>query len=169
MRIVLSLMLLVMAVPALAGKSPEDQFRGQIILSGQMFPRQFASDAAMIAHMKKAHTKAFRYDEKGIIEIEFMAFFARPHTTTEFTGTIYDMTEGREMIGTFPIYPGQRETRVLQSNIRLDRTKFAAERRYLFVVTTSYRGDVIAEANFVLQRPVGEKDAIVQPTVVDME
>ncbi|MCA9526314.1 MAG: hypothetical protein KC549_08455 [Myxococcales bacterium] len=164
-----TLLLLSLAAPAGAKKTAEDRLGGKIILSTKMFPRQFASDGAMVAHMKKAHTKAFRYDESGKIEVEFMAFFARPHTTTEFTGTIYDVTEGRQVAGTFPIYPAQKETRVLQSGMTLNRETYAAERRYLFVITNGYRGAVLAEANFVLQRPAGERDAKVEPTVVDMQ
>ena len=160
--------LLLLAVPAAAKKTPEDVFKGTIILSTQVFPRQFPSDSAMISHMKKAHTKLFRYGQTNSLNVEFMAFFARPHTTTEFTGTIYDVTEGRQLVSTFPIYPGQKETRVLQSGFTLDREKYAAERHYLFVITNGYRGLVIAEAGFTLKRPVGEKDAVVEPTVVDM-
>jgi hypothetical protein len=160
--------LLLLAVPAIAKKTPEDVFKGEIILSTQVFPRQFASDSAMISHMKKAHTKLFRYTEKASINVEFMAFFARLHTTTEFTGTLYDVTEGRQLVSSFPIYPAQRETRVLQSGFTLDREKYPAERHYLFVITNGYRGLVIAEANFTLKRPLGEKDAVVEPTVVDM-
>lgn len=149
-------------------RSAESRLKGRVILATKPFPASFKSDAAMVAYMKKAHTKVFRYNTEGKLSIELMAFFAKPHTTTEFTAHIYDVSEGRRLIESQSIYPTQRTTSVLNSFIRLDRETYEARRNYQIVITKGFRGYVLAEADFGVLPPKGEKKAVVQPTVVDM-
>ena len=150
------------------GGSAESRLKGRVILATTPFPASFKSDAGMVKYMKKAHTEVFRYNAEGTLSIELMAFFAKPHTTTEFTAHIYDISEGRTLIETQSIYPTQRTTSVLNSFLRLKRETYAAQRNYKVVITKGFRGYVLAEADFGLLPPKGEKKAIVQPTVIDM-
>ena len=68
-------------------RSPNRVFKGKIILSKRPFPFRFKSDKALIRHMKRVNSKSFRYDEEGNINIEFMAFFARPQSGSQFSAT----------------------------------------------------------------------------------
>lgn len=150
------------------GRSAESRLKGRVILTTTPFPGSFKSDAAMVRHMKKAHTEVFRYNAKGTLNIELMAFFAKPHTTTEFTAHIYDISDGRKLIESQSIYPTQRSTSVLNSFLRLNRDTYEAQRNYKIVITKGFRGYVLAEADFGLLPPKGEKKAIIKPTVIDM-
>lgn len=149
-------------------RSAESRLKGRVILTTTPFPASFKSDAAMVKHMKKAHTDVFRYNAEGKINIELMAFFAKPHTTTEFTAHVYDVSEGRKLIESQSIYPTQRSTSVLNSFLRLRRETYEAQRNYKIVITKGFRGYILAEADFGLLPPRGEKKAIVKPTVIDM-
>lgn len=134
-----------------AGKKPEDALRGRVILSERAFPASFASDAAFITHMKRVDTKGFKYAGRDKIPVEFMAFFAQPVNVTQLTGTLYDVTERLEMKDTFPIYPGQKGGRVLASYFELRRDAHEAERRYKLVITSGFRGLVLAETDFAIK------------------
>lgn len=152
-------------------RSAESRLGGQIILSTTPFPASFTSDAAMVRYMKaqkKKHNNVFRYNAEGKLSLELMAFFKKAHTTTEFTAHIYDISEGRRFIESQSIYPTQRSTSVLNSFIRLNRDTFEAQRNYRIVISKGLRGYVIAEADFGLLPPKGEKKAVVKPTVIDM-
>lgn len=142
---------LLLAAPAAHAKAPADHFKGKIILSTKPFPTSFKNDAAFIKHMKRADTRGFKYGEKDTMNIEFMAFFARPYTSTGYTVTIYDVTQGRTSVATFPIYPDQKSTRILASGMTLDLATFQEEKAYLMVVTATYGGPIIAEANFSIK------------------
>lgn len=149
-------------------RSAESRLKGRVILATKPFPASFKSDAAMVRYMKKAHTDVFRYNAEGKLSIELMAFFAKPHTTTEFTAHIYDVSEGRKLVESQSIYPTQRSTSVLNSFLRLNRETYEAQRNYKIVITKGFRGYVLAEADFGLLPPKGEKKPIIKPTVVDM-
>lgn len=152
-------------------RTAESRLGGTVFLSTTPFPASFKSDRAMVGYMKrlkKKHNNVFRYDEKGKLSLELMAFFKKAHTTTEFTASIYDISEGRRFIESRSIYPTQRQTSVLNSFVRLDRETFEAQRNYRIVISKGLRGYVIAEADFGLLPPKGEKKAVVKPTVVDM-
>jgi hypothetical protein len=133
-----------------AGKKPEDALKGRIILSERPFPASFANDAAFIAHMKKSDTKGFKYAGRDKIPLEFMAFFADPINVTQLQGTVYDVTERLDRKADFPIYPAGKGGRVLASYFALNKDTFEPERRYKMVITTGYRGVVLAEADFAI-------------------
>ncbi len=146
---------------AQAGSKAARRLKGKVILSQKPFPTSFKSDKAMVKHMKRIDTKRFKFNEHGKISVEIMAFFARAHTATEFTVTIYDVTERRRTVESFPIYPGQRSTQILASFVRLEAAPvdadplddgFKAERRYHLVVTKTYGGPVLAETTFAIKR-----------------
>lgn len=134
-----------------AGRKPEDVLKRRVILSEKPFPASFKSDAAFISTMKQYDTKGFKYAGREKIPVEFMAFFAEPVNLTQLTGSVYDVTERLEMKDTFPIYPGQRGGRVLASYFELRKDNLEPERRYKFVITTGYRGLVLAEADFAIK------------------
>lgn len=143
-----------LGAPALAqaaAKKPADVFQGRIILAQKPFPASFSSDGAFVSYMKKADLKAFTFGESGKIPIEFMAFFARPVNVTQLQATLYDITETREMKDTFPIYPGQKDTRILASFMELDASLYEPERKYHLVITPGYGGQVLAETIFVIK------------------
>lgn len=156
----LACILLVLA-PMAHAKTPADKFKGKIILSTKPFPARFSSDAAFISHLKKADTKGFKFDEKGKVNIEFMAFFSKAHSVTEFTAKVYDITDMSRpgLVTTFPIYPGQKNLRILASGMTLDAGTFDEEHRYLMVITASYQGPGIAETKFAIKARPHEKVA----------
>lgn len=151
-RLILPLFLLLLTVPTAAqARKPADALKGKIVLSTKPFPVRFKSDAAFIRHMRKVDTKAFRFDGADKIGVEFMAFFARPVTTTQLTAKIYDVTERRQLRDTFPVYPGQRNTRILASYFEMKADKFEVERRYHMVLTAGFKGRVLAETTFAIK------------------
>lgn len=169
--------LLLLALPAHA-KNPADVFKGKIVLSEKPFPARFNSDARFISHMKSVDDKSFTYAAEGeAINIEFMAFFARAHGGTNFPATIYDVTEGRRQVESFPIYPdpNQKSTRILASNARLTADKFPdADRRYELVVVSD--GRIIAKTEFTIresptarQKRLAEEAALKKGSVVSFE
>lgn len=134
-----------------AGKKPEDALRGRVILSETPFPASFKNDAAFIAHMKRVDTKVFKFAGRDKVPVEFMAFFAEPINVTQLQGTIYDTTERLDRKTDFPIYPAGKGGRVLASFFSMDKAGFEAERQYKMVITTGYRGVVLAETDFVVK------------------
>ncbi len=133
------------------------KLKTRVILSQKPFPYRFKSDAAFVKHMKRADRKSFQYDEKDRIRLEFMAFFARPYQSTEFTVTVYDVTEKRELKDSFPIAPEQRQTQILSSFISLKKDDYDVERRIHMIVQPTYGGPIIAETTFAIKARPGEK------------
>lgn len=147
-----SFLLLLIALPVGAAKKPEDHFRGKIITATKPFPTRFKNDAEFIKYMKQANTKGFAFDDSGKINVEFMAFFAQPYAVTEFTCSIYNVTEGRRLVDSFAIYPQQKATRILASFTSLSKERYEEEARYLMVITPGFRGAVIAETEFAIKK-----------------
>ena len=136
---------------ALGSKQVARKLKGRIILSQKPFPTSFKNDRSFVKHMKRVDTKRFVYGDSEKISVEFMAFFARSYAVTEFTATVFDVTERREMVTTFPIYPQQRKTQILASYFSMDKASFEVEHQYLMVVQSTYGGPVIAEAKFAIK------------------
>ena len=171
----LAALLSLVAADAQARK-PADAFKGKIILSTKAFPRSFSSDRKFIKHMKKVNTKTFSYaDGADSISIEFMAFFRRAYGGTEFPAMIYDVTEGKRHVTSFPIYPApnQKKTRILASYAQLSKDQFPDEtRRYELVVTSG--GRIISKAKFTIKESqaaraqrLAEEKALKQGSVVN--
>jgi len=154
-RVLLSGLVFTATVPQAAvaapGRKPEDALKGRIILSERPFPSSFPSDASFIAHMRKADTKGFKYGGRDKIPVEFMAFFAQPINVTQLQGTLYDVTERLEMRENFPIYPGTKGGRVLASYFEMRKETIETEHRYKLVITSGFRGVVLAEADFAVK------------------
>lgn len=157
-------------------RKPADVFKGKIVMSSKPFPARFSSDANFVSHMKKTDTKSFTYAaDADAINIEFMAFFARAYGGTNFPAMVYDVTEGRRQVASFPIYPdpNQKTTRILASYARLTKDQFPDEtRKYEMVVTSG--GRVIAKTSFVIRESdtaraarIAEEQAIKKGSVVN--
>ncbi|MCB9541707.1 MAG: hypothetical protein R3F65_06200 [bacterium] len=170
--------LLLLAATAAHAKNPADVFKGKIVMSERPFPARFSSDARFISHMKSVDDKSYTYaDDAESINIEFMAFFAKAYGGTNFPATIYDVTEGRRQVESFPIYPdpNQKSTRILASNARLTKDKFPDEdRRYELVVVSG--GRVIAKTEFTIresaparQKRLADEAALKKASVVSFE
>ncbi len=164
--LVLFAFLFSLSLPALA-RSPNRVFKGKIILSKKPFPFRFKSDKALIRHMKRVDSKSFRYDEEGNIHIEFMAFFARPHRSSQFNAAIYDVTERRRLVSTFPVYPNQKMTKILASDVVLDKETFPEERHYLLVISRQYNSPILAESKFAIKWPKGYRPPKIIPGTVN--
>lgn len=148
----MALLLMFVSTEAEARK-PANVFKGTIIMSTQPFPARFSSDRRFIAHMKKVDTKTFTYadGDDATINIEFMAFFRSAKGGTEFPVMVYDVSEGRTQVTSFPIYPqpGQKSTRILASYFRLEKSTFPdMNRKYEMVVTSG--GRVVAKTKFTI-------------------
>ena len=140
-------------------QKPADVFKGKVVLAATPFPTGFKSDKAFVAHMKKVDRKVFEYDETGKFDLELMAFFAKPQTNSQFTCRILDITEGATTVADFPIYPAQKETRILASGASINREKFPPDRRYHLVISGTYNGPVLAEARFTIAKSAADKAA----------
>lgn len=123
---------------------------GKIILSTQPFPMSFASKKKMVKALKKLHTTKLMYNEEGFIDVEFMGFFRRQQIATEFTATLYDITEKRVLLDNFPIYPSQRKTQILASGMRFKLEQMEPMRNYHLTMTTTFGGPVLAEVEFTI-------------------
>jgi hypothetical protein len=156
MRLPLFLALLFLPLAASA-RDPADALKGRIVLSLKSFPMHFKSDDEFIKTMKHADTKGFQYATgSDTIAVEFMAFFAEPIQTTELEAKIYDVTEARPVMkDNFPVYPGQRGLRILNSNFEMKAGTLDVERRYQMVLTEGFRGRVLAETTFAIKRSPG--------------
>jgi hypothetical protein len=137
------------APPTSYARKPADVFKGRVIVSTKRFPTAFKSDRAFTRYLKKVHRKWVEYGDQKSLDLEFMAFFKKRYGSTEFTGMIFDVTGPRTLVETFSIYPQQRTTRVLASNIKLTKETFPEERRYYFVVTLGQT--ILAETNFAIK------------------
>ncbi len=142
-------------------RKPADVFKGKIIMSTKPFPARFGSDRRFVSHMRKVDTDTFTYaDEAESLNIEFMAFFRRAYGGTEFPAMVYDITEGRRKVATFPIYPDptQKSTRILASYARLTKDQFPDEsRKYEMVITSG--GKIIAKTKFSIKESAAARAA----------
>lgn len=142
-------------------RKPADVFKGKIIMSTKPFPARFSSDSRFVSHMKKVDTKTFTYgDEAESLNIEFMAFFRSAYGGTEFPVMVYDVTEGRRQVATFPIYPDptQKSTRILASYARLTKETFPDEnRKYEMAITSG--GKIIAKTTFTIKESAAARAA----------
>lgn len=130
-------------------RKPADVFKGRVILSTKPFPIRFKNDRAFIRHLKKVHKKRVNYGDKMAMHLELMAFFRKPYVATEFKGMIFDVTGKRTLINTFSIYPQQRRTRIMATDIELTKEEFPEERKYYLVVTLGQT--ILAETKFTIK------------------
>ena len=107
--------------------------------------------------MKKVRTNRLVYPDSNQMTIRFMAFFAAPHQTTEFTALIYDMTDRNRLVDTIPISPNQRVTRILAGAIDLEREQYAEDRQYQLIIAIGNRA--LAKTQFTIRESTKNRAA----------
>ncbi len=168
-RLAALIFLTLLAVPAAHARKPADVFKGKIVTSAHAFPARFKSDKQFIQHMKKVDKKTFEYSDEGRLSLEFMAFFRRTETGREFTGRLFEITDGQRFLFDFPIYPAQDKNRILAGGTVLRRDELLGEakddlnqpeqRKYLLIISRTANSPVLAETKFVINKSAAERAA----------
>ena len=147
---------LVSMIPAQAlakgGKSPEQAFKGQIVVSKSRFPSKFKSDSAFVTHMKKVDTKVIHADESGQWSFEYMVFAKAPVGTVQAAVTFYDITSGQKrMINTFNFYMQDPKQKIINGYASLSAEKnFEPNKKYLMVFSKGFGQPALASTELVL-------------------
>jgi hypothetical protein len=118
---------------ALAAKAA-DVLKGRIIISEKPFPLRFASDAAMVAHMKKVHKGELVCTKDGVWEFHYMAFFAKPLDDIQVTVNLYDLTAGGEFILGADQYTSARGERILASYFKFTRDEIPSNHKVSILI-----------------------------------
>lgn len=152
--ILVSLAVLMMAMPSAFAITPEKKFAGKIIVSAKRFPSRFDSDASMIKHMKKVDTHELFAEGDKDWEFEYMAFLKKPVGTLQAAVSFYDISvPGNEtLVDTFTFYPEDAKYKVINGHQRLDKARFQKDRKYLMVFARGYGQPALAKSVVVLRR-----------------
>ena len=150
--IIFSLQLVLSPLSAGEKKTPEEYFKGDIILSKKPFPNDFKSDKAFIKYMNKVDTKVFK-QKNNSWNIEYMAFLLKPNKSTQCAVTIYDITDPKDeyMVTTFAFYPNSKNEQIMASHLALTDPPFKPNRKYLIQFSEKYGKAPLAETEFVLR------------------
>ena len=132
-------------------RKPADVFGGEVILSTQPFPTRFKSDKAFVKHMKKVRTREFRYGEKDFIDVELMAFFNRTLVATEVVCKVLNLSDRKQLVTQFSIYPASRKNRILASSFRINKDLFAPEKTYQLYL--EHGSKTLAQVRFSVRKP----------------
>ena len=133
------------------GRKPADVFGGEIILSTRPFPTSFKSDKAFVKHMKKVRTREFRYGEKDFIDVELMAFFNRTLVATEVVCKVINLSDRKQLVTQFSIYPASRKNRILASSFRITKEFFLPEKTYQLYL--EHGNKTLAQVRFSVRKP----------------
>jgi hypothetical protein len=135
---------------AMAGRSPEDVFRGQVITSKKRIPTSDKSASAYISRIKAAKTTRFVEDKaKGEWKIYYAAFFRRPLNDLEVTVRLFDVTGGgKKLINSFEQYLDGRGASSVISSFVLER-KFVGVNKQILVLIES-RGTILSTGKFAV-------------------
>ena len=140
--------------PAWAGGSkPEDVFKGRIIITKKRLPMRFASAGAFVSAIQTSKTdKLWPTEEdgadKGVWNVEYIAFFAQPLNDTEIQVKFYDITAGKKYVAGDAQYTREKGSRIFSSSIQLAKPEFDVRRHYM--MTAESRGRIIATTSFWL-------------------
>jgi hypothetical protein len=146
------LMLLLAGASARAAK-PEDIFKGRIILLKKRLPMKFSSPGAFVAAVQSSKTdKIWPTEEdgadKGVWNLEYIAFFEHPLNDSEIEVKFYEITSGKRYVAGDPQYTREKGSRIFGSSIQLAKPEFDVRKRYMMTVES--RGRVIATTSFWL-------------------
>ncbi len=135
------------------GGKPEDVFKGRIIITKKRLPLHFASSGAFISAVQSSKTdKLWPTSEdgadKGVWDVEYIAFFAQPLNDSEIPVKFYDITAGRKYVAGDAQYTREKESRIFSSSIQLSKPEFDVRRHYMMTVES--RGRIIATTSFWL-------------------
>ncbi|HEV8320629.1 MAG TPA: hypothetical protein VG389_03380 [Myxococcota bacterium] len=117
-----------------AAAKAADVLKGRIIISEKAFPSRFASDGAMVAHMKKVNKTELVCDKEGVWEFYYMAFFAKPLDDVQVTVNLYDLTTGGEFIMGADQYTSARGERILASYFKFTREEIPSNHKVSIVI-----------------------------------
>jgi hypothetical protein len=150
--IVLALSILVFVRPTSAAK-PEDVFKGKIIITKHRLPMRFSSQGAFISALQqnkidKIWPTEEKGDDKGVWNLEYLAFFARPLDDSEIQVKFYDITSGKKFVAGDPQYTRERGSRIFGSSIELAKPEFDVRKHYQMTIES--RGQIIATTTFWL-------------------
>ncbi len=148
--------LLALTAPAAVNAAkPEDVFKGKIIIVAKRLPMHFPSENAFVLAIQHAKTdRVWPKEESGndhaVWNLEYMAFFAQPLNDNEAAVKFFEITGGaHRFIASDSQYTRDKKTRVLASNILLEKPSFDANKRYMMTIESGRR--VIASTTFWLR------------------
>jgi hypothetical protein len=149
---VLAFTLLAFAAPTSAAK-PEDVFKGKIIITKHRLPMRFSSPGAFVSALQqnkidKIWPTEEHGDDKGVWNLEYLAFFARPLDDSEIQVKFYDITQGKKFVAGDPQYTRERGSRIFGSSIELAKPEFDVRKHYQMTIES--RGQIIAATTFWL-------------------
>jgi hypothetical protein len=149
---VLAITLLAFAGTISAAK-PEDVFKGKIIITKHRLPMRFSSPGAFVSALQqnkidKIWPTEEHGDDKGVWNLEYLAFFARPLDDSEIQVKFYDITQGKKYVAGDPQYTRERGSRIFGSSIELAKPEFDVRKHY--EMTIESRGQTIATTTFWL-------------------
>ncbi len=150
-RSLIATCLLLTCVNPTHARKPADVFGGEIILSTRPFPTSFKSDKAFIRHMKKVKTQKFYYGEKDYIDVEMMAFFTRTLVATEVVCKVLNLSDRKQLVTQFSIYPASRKNRILASSFRITKERFDPNKTYQLYL--EHRNEALAQVRFSVHKP----------------
>jgi len=148
----LSMVLALGATAAWAAK-PEDVFKGRIMIVKKRLPMRFSSAGAFISAVQSSKTdKLWPTEEdgadKGIWNVEYIAFFAQPLNDSEIQVKFYDITAGKKYVAGDAQYTREKGSRIFSSSIQLAKPEFDVRKHYM--MTAESRGRIIATTSFWL-------------------
>lgn len=149
--LLLMLCMVLVSGPVFAA-GPINKLKGDIIVSTKRFPSRFASDEAMVKHMKKVNTHELHANSSGEWEFEYMAFLPKPVATLQAAISFYDITTPgtTQLVDTFTFYPSDKTESILNGHARLG-SKFSKDRKYLMVFSRGYGQTTLAKTQIVLR------------------
>jgi hypothetical protein len=135
------------------GGKPEDVFKGRIIITKKRLPLHFSSAGAFIQAVQSSKIdKLWPTSEdgadKGVWDVEYIAFFAQPLNDSEIQVKFYDITAGKKYVAGDAQYTRERESRIFSSSIQLSKPEFDVRRHYM--MTAESRGRIVATTSFWL-------------------
>ncbi len=135
------------------GGKPEDVFKGRIMIVKKRLPMRFSSAGAFISAIQSSKTdKLWPTEEdgadKGVWNVEYIAFFATPLNDSEIQLKFYDITAGKKYVAGDAQYTREKGSRIFSSSIQLAKPEFDVRKHYM--MTAESRGHVIATTSFWL-------------------
>jgi hypothetical protein len=133
---------------AVAGRSPEATFRGQILTSKKRFPTSDKSAAAYISKLKGQKTDRFLEDKATKTwKIHYAAFFKHALNDLEVTVRLYDLSKGgKTLLNSFEQYLDTRGATSVISNFTLERGYVGVNKQVL--ITVESKGAILASGKF---------------------
>ena len=148
-----------LAIASLAyAKSIEDTLGGTIIMTTKSIPSKLGSASTV----KAMHVSKFSYEKEDKLTVNYLIFLKKPLTSSGEL-TILDITDGLpgnvKLSDTF--FTSDRESRIYQPiPLTLDAKQLPGNRKYRVVL--SYRGSVVAKADFFIKAKAEKFDGKVE-------